>query len=226
MKLKLNQLGVDIILAVVISMQITGCATTEELQFANDPGRYRLFVPASEQITTNARLPSLPSKVSVGFAVNYLVHFPQSVEGRIEWSNGYQEKMDLRWNAENERTYALLLMELNPDQDSTEVTLKVDSLGDELLVRSRERPLGEQALSLAVGFVVLLGEYILLIPVVLPLLMYHLITEKTQFPFPGCCFMWIADVETGKTVAGVSPEGAKIVFPILNPQKAPTGEPS
>lgn len=117
-------------------------------------------------------------------------------------------------------------MELNPGQESKKVTLKVESLGDELLVRSRERPLAEQALGLGVGFVVLLGEYILLIPVVLPLFIYHMISQKTEFPFSGCCFVWIADVATGEAVAGFSPDGAKIVFPSSEPQIAPKGKTS
>lgn len=101
MKTTLRQLLVDAILAAIIFTQITGCATTEELQFANDPDRYRLFVPASDQIITNARIPSLPGQVSIGFEVNYLFHFPHNVEGKIEWSNGYRQKFDLRWDAEN-----------------------------------------------------------------------------------------------------------------------------
>jgi hypothetical protein len=170
-------------------------------------------VPDSEQIITNARIPPLPGKVSVGFVVNYLFHFPRNVEGTIEWSNGYQQKIDLSWNAENGKQYVLLLVELNPGQESKEVTLKVESLGDELLVRSRERPLAEQGFGLVVVFVMGVAEYILLIPVVLPLFMYHLITQKTQFPFQDCCFVWIADVATGETVAGESPVGMKLVLP-------------
>jgi hypothetical protein len=32
-------------------------------------------------------------------------------------------------------------------------------------------------------------------------------------PFEGCCFVWIADLETGETVGGEAPEGITLVLP-------------
>jgi hypothetical protein len=50
-------------------------------------------------------------------------------------------------------------------------------------------------------------------PVWYSMLVYEGFFRATERPFEGCCFVWIADVKTGETVAGESPAGMKLVLP-------------
>jgi hypothetical protein len=75
-KRTLAQLLVDAMLAVTIFAQITGCAATAG---PDDPIRYRLFFPASEQVITNARIPLASRQEHRGYGVVF----------QFKWSNGY-----------------------------------------------------------------------------------------------------------------------------------------
>lgn len=219
MKTTLKQLLLDAILAVLIFTQITGCATMtyEEKEILNDPNRYRVFVPAREQIVTNSLIPS----------ISRLRHYVHNVNGMTKWSNGYQ---DIFWCLgefhERQTRYVLLALELNPGEESKDVTLEVTSLGDELVLTPYfESTIGRDSEWLAEGLARGAAPlFILLSPFILLAMLIRKGTEspgnpetpkstKTLArPFEGCCFVWLADVETGETVAGESPAGAKIVF--------------
>jgi hypothetical protein len=112
------------------------------------------------------------------------------------------------WEPGRGKQYALIAVELNSGQSSPDVTLAVKSLGDELLVIS---PAYEALKELGAGYLA-----IALFPLYVissPLLFYNLFTVGTERLFDGCCFVWIADAATGKTVAGESPQGIRHGFP-------------
>jgi hypothetical protein len=61
-------------------------------------------------------------------------HFSHAANVTVEWSNGFKETVGLTLtDAEQGKHYAVLAVELNPDQQSKDVTLEVKYLGDELL---------------------------------------------------------------------------------------------
>jgi hypothetical protein len=119
-----SSLLLDAIIAVIIFTQMIGCTTTSDpeiLKILNDPGRYRVLAPTSEQIVTKARVPSLS-----------VHHYLGILRARVEWSNGYEESKDRFWNAERGKRYIFLALELNPEQKSEEITVEIRTLGDEL----------------------------------------------------------------------------------------------
>ena len=218
MKTTLRQLLVDAILAMIIFTQITGCATTydrEALQeLLNEPNRYRLFVPTKEQIATNARIPPLSVK-----------HFPHAANVTVEWSNGFKETVELTLTAaEQGKHYAILAVELNPDQQSKDVTLEVKYLGDELLPSLRYQRIegGGRGWPAEVGAALWFFLW--------PLVLYGYIAKATEVvterPFVDCCFVWAANAETGETLEWASrpPESAKVIFPSSKSQTAPNGK--
>jgi hypothetical protein len=119
MKILLNRLLLDSVIAVIVFTQITGCTTTGDQDLLNDPSRYRLFVPTREQIVTNASVPSLKME-----------HFEYDVQITAEWSNGYKEEIILGRRFEPREHY-LLALELNPKQKPEDITLELLSVGDE-----------------------------------------------------------------------------------------------
>jgi hypothetical protein len=126
----------------------------------------------------------------------------------IEWSNDYQEHLWLTWEPERGKNYALLAVELNPAQVTKDVILEIKSLGDELLLTSE----GHQWWT-EYGRTWLLVPLTPLFVLFLPFSIYKGLRRGGERPFNSCCFIWIADVGSGKTVAGESPPGMKLVLP-------------
>lgn len=228
MNIIFKRLAIDMVFALIIFTQITGCATTspEVLAIQNDPDRYRVFVPSREQIVTNAKIPSISAE---HFDLDHINH----LRAEIEWVNGYGEIIHRYWTAERGNTYALLALELHPGQKPEAVTLEVTSLGEELLLTappaSPSPRLGWEDLfgpgpHSGAGGAGLIGFALLLSPFILA---YRLLRpEPPGRPDRDSVFVWIADVTTGKTVVGTSPPGARIIFPGSKPQPTPNGKPA
>jgi hypothetical protein len=196
-------------LAVMIFMQIAACATTAR-QVDNPgyyPGHYRLFFPTSEHIVTNGRIPSL-----FVWEADRVTHFFGYLKGNTKWSNGYRETWAMAWQPIAGKQYALVSVELNPEQKSEDVTLEVKSLGDEMAI-TLEREVSAWDKPLQGGIAQGLAPIaVLTMTIWFSMLTYDAFFRATERPFDGCCFVWIADVETGETVSGQSPEGVTLLF--------------
>lgn len=211
-----KQLLLDLVISVIIFTQFTGCATSAG-QILNDTRPYQLFAPTGEQVVSNARIPSLrPWGLSTGARGSHSPHAPIQLfqEGRlyvdahITWSNGYLEEWIKDWEPERGKQYALFALELNPAQTSRDVSLQVESLGDELPAFTGERRMWREV-GVLYTMIVLLPLYAL----AAPFMLYRQLTAGSEKPFDDCCFVWIAAIDTGETVAGTSPENAKLVLP-------------
>jgi hypothetical protein len=77
----------------------------------NDAVRYRLFFPQGDQLTTNAKSPSVSTLQTREHPLSY----------RFKWSNGYIDGDEihpryLSWYPERGKDYVLLALELLPAQ--------------------------------------------------------------------------------------------------------------
>jgi hypothetical protein len=220
MNVSLTKLLLDSVIAVIVFTQITGCATTAQLEILNDPGRYRVFAPPSDQIVTNARIPAVTAR-HFPYGEGWFAHFSgeeavrRNMDISVEWSNGYRENILWTWKPERGKHYLLLAIELNAGQQEKDANLEIKTLGDELLVSSIEKASWSQTFGQGIAAGLAPLGFLLL-----PVTLYFLITKVTERPFAGCCFVWIADVETGKTVAGESPPGMKLALPQTDRVKA------
>jgi hypothetical protein len=219
MKIVLKPMIIDSIIALIIATQISGCTTAAQREILNDPERYRLFVPSSEQIVTNARIPSVTAR-----------HFPygegwhaepvrRNVDISVEWSNRYQENILWTWKPERGKHYLLLAVELNAGQQATDVNVEVNTRGDELLVSSIEKVSWGQTFGRGIAAGLAPLAFLLL-----PVTLYFVITKVTERPFADCCFAWITDIETGEMVAGESPQGIRLMLPQTKPDQLKPGK--
>jgi hypothetical protein len=105
----------------------------------------------------------------------------------------------------------LLALELLPGQIPQDVVFKVNSLGEELNVA----PVSQLGQVAGAGIAAGLGPFaaVILFPIWFPMLVYDGFFRAQTPPFEGCCFVWIADLETGETVGGEAPEGITLVLP-------------
>ena len=113
------------------------------------------------------------------------------IEVPATWSNKFEDRTTLEFDALRGRKYVVLIYELAPGQSKAGIEIRPRTFGESLMANN---DLGNSTL----GAIVLL--------VALPFIISDLSKAPPKSrPFDGCCFVWIQDEETGQVVAGASP---------------------
>jgi hypothetical protein len=107
------------------------------------------------------------------------------------WSNKFEDRTELAFDAQAGKKYVVLIYEIAPGQNRAAIEIRPLTFGERLL---RNNDLSGSVL----GAVVLL--------VALPWIVADLSKDPPKSrPFAGCCFVWIQDEQSGAVVAGISP---------------------
>lgn len=134
-----------------------------------------------------------------------------TIKVETEWSNKWTDENELSFDAIAGRRYLVLAYELHPGQDQAQAMLRPARSGG--LVPPAEAVLGGGGFEGAAPLIILTA------PIWIPLgnLFWGEKPEEPtpeapkgapdSRPFPGCCFVWIEDQQSGQLMDGTRPSG-------------------
>jgi hypothetical protein len=197
-----------VIAMIFLMLDLAGCATTGQCppsdQFAS------IMVADSSLSASNAKVPhssivSIKSKAfpsckagnfgeGVGRPGPYgpphgpfkLAPGPNVVVIDTIWSNWFRDKTELVVEAEAKNRYRAAAIELKPDQDPASVWIRQKTAGEEMVQAMKEGTVGSTAV-LWLPWALLKGKI------------------AGARPTADCCFVWIEELNSGKTVVGKKP---------------------
>ncbi len=186
-------------LVALLAVQMAGCSTTRiegETRLRNQEVA-RIGRGADWLLGRAGHLGNVTFDGVTGDLVTYKWIEPgrHRIDVPASWSNKFEDRTTLEFDALRGRKYVVLIYELAPGQDRTAIEIRPATFGESLARRGLP---GESVL----------GAMVLL--VALPWVIADLSKDAAKKrPFEGCCFVWVQDEDSGDVVAGASPRSSR-----------------
>ena len=187
-------IGLSLLVSTLIVAQIAGCASVHE-------ERPNVLIADSHYFRTNATIP-VEHKFTVvdqdRAQAPGMLRLPvglHTIQVSVIWSNGYKEAADVAFEVIANERYVFYAVERGVTQDPSSIIIRP---------KTAQEQLGDDAVeSFLWGFA----------PFWFPFSVTDALRRQRLSaagrPFETCCFVWVAEVQTGRIVAGQPPSGSK-----------------
>jgi hypothetical protein len=193
--------AITALMSVVYFLHAIGCASIAS------PRASEIDVPGDEYVkgrVLGLTLVAIDGEINVlrGYVLSPGEH---AVSVAVEWSNGAKDRTELKFDLQQGKGYQALAFEVAPvearERPPAPQLIPSSWQGLFEMTCMRRRPGGPAGASC--------------LALVLPLAAVYLGTEQVgqqqaarvagERPFPGCCFVWIQETDTGVLAAGARP---------------------